>query len=123
MIRNLHRNVMGTVSFHGKFDGMRKEQDFCVYPLASGKFEGRLKIQSDTRIGFIDVANGDVTLSKPHSGGAYFHHLALATKVDRLESDELLLLKGHVMDSAGGSVGTKGITTDNAGALEVFGAT
>jgi hypothetical protein len=120
MIGNFHRNVMGTVSFTAKFAGMRKEQDFCVYPLSAGKFEGRLKVQSDTRIGHICTTSGDVTMSKSVSGGAYFHHLALASKIDRLPPDDLLLLKGHVMGSAGGNVGTRGITTDNSAAVEVF---
>jgi hypothetical protein len=108
MISNLHRNVMGTVSFSAKFAGMRKEQEFCVYPLSQGKFEGRLKIQSDTRIGTIDTETGAVVMTKSYPGGAYFHHMALATKIDQLPVDELLLLKGHVMGSAGGSVGSRG---------------
>ena len=30
MISNIRKNIMGTVSFAGKFDGMRKAQDFIV---------------------------------------------------------------------------------------------
>ena len=32
MISNIHKNCMGTVSFDAKFAGMRKPQDFIVYP-------------------------------------------------------------------------------------------
>ncbi|NEX60143.1 hypothetical protein [Noviherbaspirillum galbum] len=123
MIERFRRNCMGTTSFTGKFAGMRKEQEFVVYPVHAGHFDGRLKIQSDTRIGYVEAATGIVYLTRSFAGGAYNHHLMLAQRVDKLQAEELLLLKGHVMDSAGSSVGSRGVTTDNAGALEFFGTT
>ena len=122
MISNIHKNCMGTVSFDAKFAGMRKPQDFIVYPMHSGN-QVRIKIQSDTRIGFIEVADGRVLLSKPHASGAYFHHLSGARYVDKLSPEDLFTLKAHIMSTAHGAAGKaeNGIVqTDNSGALEVF---
>lgn len=68
-ISNVRKNIMGTASFDAKFDGMRKAQDFIVYPMKDSA-ESAL-IQSDTRIGRINMQTGAVILSKPHSSGAY----------------------------------------------------
>lgn len=112
---------MGTISFDGKFDGMRKAQDFIVYPIKAGQDASRIQVQSDTRIGVICMQTGKVIMSPPRQGGSYGVHLALATHVGKLEADDLLLLKGHIMGSAHGNAGTNGVVyTDNSGALEVF---
>lgn len=120
MITNMHTNCMGTLSFDGKFMGMRKAQDFIVYPM-HGESD-TIKIQSDTRMGQIDLATGDVIMNKPHASGAYFLHLSLEGKViDKLDPETLFTLKAHIMGTASGKAGTNGIVyTDNSGALEVF---
>lgn len=121
MIANIRRNIMGTVSFDGQFQGMRKPQDFIVYPMHSEDQAGNAKIQSDTRIGFINMESGTVTLSRPKSGGAYFVHLNGAQIVGQLSGEELLLLKAAIFSSANGHAGTNGIVyTDNSGAIAVF---
>ena len=121
MISNIRRNIMGTTSFDGLFPGMRKAQDFTVYPVKSEQDAGRVTVQSDTRIGFIHMTTGTVTMSKP--GGAYFIHLNGAQIIGTLPADDLLLLKAAIMGSAHGNAGTNGMVyTDNSGALAVFGA-
>ena len=121
MISNMHRNIMGTVSFDGKFDGMRKAQDFIIYPMHAGQSSAAAKIQSDTRIGMICLESGKVILSPARKGGSYGVHLALATYAGTLGAEELLMLKGHIMASAHGNAGTNGIIyTDNSGAMEMF---
>jgi hypothetical protein len=121
MITNLKRNCMGTVSFDGKFAGMRKAQDFIVYPMH--ETQAMVKVQSDTRIGMIDMTTGQVLMSPARPGGAYNAHLAFAVPVDNLSGEELLLLKTHIAASAHGMAGTNGIVyTDNSGAMEVFGS-
>lgn len=120
MISNLHRNIMGTVSFDGQFDGMRKVQDFIVYPMKDAAETA--KIQSDTRIGAIDMQTGVVVLSKPHSSGAYFMHMMEAKPAGKLSGEELLLLKASIFGSASAKAGTNGIIyTDNSAAAKVFG--
>lgn len=122
MISNIHRNIMGTTSFDGQFPGMRKPQDFIVYPMHEGNSADLAKIQSDTRIGFINLQSGTVTLSRPKAGGAYFVHLNGAQMVGQVSAEELLLLKAAIMASAHGHAGTNGIVyTDNSAAIDVFG--
>lgn len=122
MITNFHTNCMGTTSFDGKFPGMRKAQDFIVYPI-KGDDEARrfVTIQSDTRIGMIGLEEGTITLTKPYKSGAYFVHLAFAENVGALPAEDLLVLKAHIFGSASGKAGTNGVVyTDNSGAIGVF---
>lgn len=120
-ISSYRKNCMGTISFMAKFSGMRKPQEFIVYPLPDAAQE--IKIQSDTRIGKINLESGNITLSPPRAGGSYNIHLMLATDVGTLSGEELLLLKSNLFSTASGSAGSRGVTVDNKGALEVFEAT
>jgi hypothetical protein len=119
MIANIRKNIMGTASFDGQFPGMRKPQDFIVYPM---KEQTTLaKIQSDTRIGLINLDSGAITLSKPRAGGAYFMQLQGAQVIGCLSAEELLMLKAGIMSTASGHAGTNGVMyCDNSAALEVF---
>lgn len=70
------KNSLGTANLVLKVDSkMRKEQSFCVYPISVG--ETSIKIQSDARIGTLDLLTGKGILTKSYSGGAYNHHLHL----------------------------------------------
>lgn len=125
MISNLHRNIMGTTSFDAKFPGMRKAQDFIVYPIKADDSAHEIVVQSDTRIGRIDLQTGTVRMSKPHPNGANFIHLSLESAiVDKLSQEDLFSLKAHIMSTAHGDAGraqNRVIGCDNSGALEVFG--
>jgi hypothetical protein len=124
MISNIKPSRMGTIRFDGKFAGMRKPQDFITYPIGTGQDASRAKVQSDTRIGFIDLTDGTVTMSAPVSSGAAFHHLATAKPIDKLTGEELLLLKAKILGTANGHAGTNGaVFTDNGGAMDVFAGT
>ena len=114
MIENAKKNCMGTVSFDGKFDGMRKAQDFIVYPITEPV--ERIRIQSDKRSGFIEVATGKVDLFP----GKYF--VGVTARVGKLSAEELFMLKAEIMATASGKAGTNGIVfCDNSGAAEIFG--
>jgi len=119
-IDRTHKNIMGTASFDAKFPGMRKPQDFIVYPIGSGQDASNLLIQSDTRIGRIDLKTGKVTLTKAHPSGAYNHHLHEAKLVETLSGEDLLKIKGAVAATASGRAGSSIMLTDNAGAIDVF---
>lgn len=124
MIKNLHKNCMGTVSFDAKFPGMRKEQDWVCYPLKGDDNAGRILVQSDTRIGYIYLDSGNVALSRPHPSGAYSVHLWEVATVGTLSAEDLLTLKAHVFATAHGAAGKAEngiIQCDNSGALAVFG--
>jgi len=121
MITNIRKNIMGTTSFDGKFDGMRKAQDFIVYPMHSGNAATVAKMQSKTRIGLICLNTGNVRVSPSRAGGSYGVHLAFATHAGKLAAEELFMLKAQIFASANGKAGTNGIVyTDNSAALEVF---
>ncbi len=121
MISNIRRNCMGTTSFDGKFPGMRKPQDFIVYPFHAGNDANVATIQSDTRIGRVDLTTGAVILSASKSSGAYFVHLIGAKVAGILSAEDLLMLKAGIFATAHGMAGTNGIMyTDNSAALEIF---
>lgn len=121
MLTNVKKGIMGTIEFDAQFKGMRKPQDFIVYPLHAGGDPTRIKIQSDTRIGIICFTSGRVLMSPPVASGAHTAHLVNAKEVDKLSAEEVLLLKAAVFSTAGKSVGSNGIvTTDNSAASEVF---
>ena len=120
MISDFHKNCLGTLTFSGKFPGMRKAQEFDVYPMKEGEY--LITIQSDTRIGTIDIVSGKVCMSPPRQGGTYFAHLALARKVCDLDSASLLILRAQLTATASGMAGTNGIVfCDNSGALGAMG--
>jgi len=120
-IDTVRRNIMGTASFNGKFAGMRKAQDFIIYPLKSGDNNDSILIQSDTRIGRVNMKNGVVSLSKAHASGAYQPHLSEAVPVGTLTGEELLQLKSGIMATASGRAGSSGMMfTDNSGAIDIM---
>jgi hypothetical protein len=124
MITNFKRNCMGTTDFDGKFEGMRKAQDFIAYAIGSSDDKSSVKIQSDTRIGYICLKTGLVMLSPPFPGGAYQQHTRLAKPSGTLTGEDLTILKAHVLASASGKAGTNGVMyVDNSGALDVFAET
>lgn len=120
MITHMHTNLMGTLSFAAQFPGMRKAQEFIVYPMKDT--ETTAVIQSDTRIGLINLETGKITLTPAHAGGAYFHHLQLEGRTaGKLDQAELFLLKAQIMSTASGRAGSNGLVyVDNTGAAEVF---
>lgn len=115
MITNCHKNIMGTVSFDGKFAGMRKAQDFIVYPMQdSGEV---ITIQSDTRIGQIDLATGALVLSAPRSGGCGFIHLQVGPRQrETLPQEEIQTLRQCVKSTGGLLVGGC-VKSENTGAM------
>jgi len=120
-ITNIKTNCLGTLSFDGKFAGMRKAQEFTVYPIKKDDDATQITIQSDTRIGKIFLDSGDVVLSPSRQGGSYFVHMALAKKVDTLSKEELAGLIFRLVQTDGESVGNNimNVFTDNSGADKV----
>lgn len=109
----MKKNIMGTISFNMKMPSMRKEQDFIVYPLQKGVDWVNIMIQSDTRIGRLNLLSGKGQMSKSHQGGAYGVHLS----IDKLEEFELSKediekLKEQIKSTAGSLVGGV-VKTDN----------
>ena len=122
-IINIRKNCMGTLSIEFKFNGMRKAQEFIIYPVKAGETPDNLLIQSDTRIGRIDLNTGAVTMSPPRSGGSYNVHLMFATHIDTLDREEIAGLKFRLIQTADRMAGNNGVIyTDNSGveAVKIF---
>jgi len=120
MINNIRKNIMGTLSFDGKFNGMRKAQDFIVYPMHSGNDTDKIMIQSNSRIGYIYLETGVVRMSPSVSGGAYAPHLMFAKDIDKLSTEDLAGLKFRLVQTADKKAGNNGVMyTDNSNADKV----
>lgn len=114
MLTNIHKNIMGTVSFDLKAANMRKAQNFIVYPMAKATTTAR--IQSDKRSGYINLNTGDISLfsSDRFCGGT-------CPLVGKLSAESLLMLKAEIFGTASGKAGSNGVMfCDNSAALEVF---
>ena len=120
-ISGIHRNIMGTASFMGRFPGMRKAQDFIVYPIQDAMEEAKqfIKIQSETRIGRVNLFDGIGCISQSHQSGAYGVHLS----TDKLtwfvlSREDCMNLKGWIKSTGGTLVGNNGVMfCENTGAI------
>jgi len=112
------KNIMGTLDLELKFKGMRKPQDFIVYPIA--KDSKCITIQSDTRIAQINL-DGTGAISKSHQNGAFFPHLQMdvLTRFKFAPSD-WKQITDYLGLTAGDSVGDNNIKSDNSGAKSIF---
>lgn len=116
---NIKKNCMGTIDIIMKIKGMRKEQDFIVYPIT--KESTSIKIQSDTRIGLIDLS-GKGKMSKSHSNGAYFVHLQMDVLTEfHFNNSDWRQIVEYIGLTEGDKVGSRGVITDNSGAKSLFG--
>lgn len=113
---------MGTLEFTAKFSGMRKAQDFIVYPKdKSGPY---IFIQSDTRFGQLNLESGELFISTPKPNGAGHAWLQRDMIYDRhtrevLTPDELKAMRAGIKGTGGLEVGSCGMVSDNTGALEL----
>jgi hypothetical protein len=120
MIRNIRKNIMGTVSFDGQFKGVRRPQDFIVYPMQDSGT--RITIQSEHRFGRLDLASGKGVLSA--NRGQYANDLWLSiclangtARAIQLEVEELQTLRQWVKSTGGLMVGESLVLSDNTGAI------
>jgi hypothetical protein len=122
MISKIYSNIMGTASLVMQIKGMRKAQDFTVYPISKTDSGKIITVQSDTRIGQIDLNTGKGIMSQPHQSGAYFVHLQLDKKVTFQLSDlDTQALRMAIFTSADEKAGNNGVIfTDNSGAIKAL---
>ena len=120
-IIGLSKNILGTTDIEMKISGMRKPQDFSVYPIAKDESDKVITIQSSTRIGLIDLNTGRGMMSQSHSSGAYFVHLKMDKLIPFMVSEsDLEDIKTHIFKTAGSSVGNSIVKSDNSGASRIF---
>jgi hypothetical protein len=117
-ISNMKRNIMGTLSFDMKVEGMKLPQDFIVYPMNAG--DTSIKIQSDKRFGRLNLSTGEVVMNKKNVNNASSIHLSRGDNMTfKLTSSQLSSLKTAIKSTGGKSVGNAGISSDNSGAMEL----
>ena len=119
-ITNCKKNIMGTISFDGKFQGMRKPQDFIVYPMQDSGTE--IRIQSEHRFGRMDLETGKGIMSANRAQYANSQWLSYcqATKTSiefTLEHEELQVLRQWIKSTGGVLVGQSFVKCENIGAL------
>jgi hypothetical protein len=120
-ILGLSKNILGTTSIEMKISGMRKPQKFSVYPIGADDAGSVITVQSETRIGQINLVKGVGVMSQSHSNGAYFVHLQMDKLTPfTLNQSDLEELKMHIFKTAGDNVGSRGIFSDNSGASRLF---
>lgn len=93
-VSNVKKGFISACEFDAKFSGMRKPQNFIVYPVKEG--DSTIIIQSETRIGELNLESGVCRLSGSKSGGAHFLHLAMAEEESQISSDDLSKIKSFL---------------------------
>lgn len=107
IISKIRKNCMGTISFNATFSGMRKEQDFIVYPNP----ENHLLIQSSSRVAKVNF-DGKLAIVVAGSVAEFSFR---TQKFDTIENIAELLKA--VRGTASSHAGTNGIVyCDNSAA-------
>lgn len=125
VIDNFKKNIMGTAQFDLKIGGMRSPQAFNVVPMGKGGSTDVITIQSDKRIGTLNLTTGAGSLSATHSGGAYFAHLAIDRSKGKMTAfqltpEQLSLLTQAIKGTASAKAGSSGwVYADNSAAALV----
>lgn len=117
-VLNIKKNILGTLSIILKVNGMRKAQDFSMYPIS--KDSKILIIQSETRIAKLNL-DGAGLISKTYPGGAYFPHLNFGplTPFKFSEKDWRQIVE-YIGTTQGDNVGSSVVKSDNSGAKSIF---
>jgi len=124
---NLNKNCMGTASFDLQIKGMRKPQDFIVYPIQESNQADKIHIQSDHRYGILDVTTGKGRMSANRNQYANSWFLAICeangTAVDfELNQLDLQTLKMFIFTTAKKLAGNNCISMycDNSNAINIL---
>jgi hypothetical protein len=117
-ISNMKRNIMGTLSFDMKVEGMKLPQEFTVYPMNAG--DTSIRIQSDKRFGRLNLSTGEGIMNRKSINNASSIHLSRGDNMTfKLTSSQLAALKNAIKNTGGKSVGNAGISSNNSGAMEL----
>lgn len=92
------------------FQGMRKSQEFVIYPCKAT--DNVVLLQSDNRMMRIDIKTGTAVLSANKSGGAYGHDLdaSRGAKLIKLPGPDLERIK-LMRDRMAGNTNSDGTLT------------
>jgi len=125
VISKLGRNRLGTVDIYMTIPGMRKEQDFCVYPISKNDSAKVIILQSENRFGKIDLSNGTGTMAK--GTGGYANTITYIQAQIRntlahftLTPEDVNKLKLEIFGTTDSMAGTSFVYCDNSGAIDVL---
>jgi len=115
-ITNYKKNIMGTTSFDLKVKGMRKPQDFIVYPITEKT--DKIRIQSGKKFGEIHLPTGKGILSKSGNTSWHLSSDMMNRNVNTFELSEAELQEfiNQIKSTSGKSVGSSFVKSDNSGA-------
>jgi len=124
---NLCKNCMGTASFDLQIEGMRKPQEFVVYPIQETNDADKIHIQSDHRYGILDTNTGKGRMSANKNQYANSFFLAICeakgTAVDfELTQLDLQTLRMFIFTTAKKLAGDNCISMycDNSNAINIL---
>lgn len=120
IIQTLSKNILGTLDIEMKLKGMRKFQDFSVYPIGKEDNTHKITIQSTTRIGYIHLDTGLIQCTRSISSGAYNPHLVFEKLREyQLTEQQLVDITQAIRKTSGHNVGKSIIFSDNSNAKNV----
>lgn len=117
---------MGTAQFDMLLPDQRKPQNFIVYPMQKDGDSKVIKIQSDKRLGNLDLETGKLKITKSYAGGAYNPHYTMDDAFGRLKeftlsSMDIQGLKMYIFTTAAEKAGTNGLMyCDNSNAKNIL---
>ena len=123
MFTNFKTNIMGTLSFHLKLKGWRKEQKFVTYPIEDKT--DTLFFQSEKRWIELDLKTGKASMTNGKGGhpNRWLLHMQKATGKHQefIVSDlDLQAIKMHIFTTADKNAGKSFVKTDNSGAFQII---
>ena len=123
MFTNFHKNIMGTVSFDLKLPKWRKPQGFIVYPMSEAT--KKVYLQSSKRWIELDLETGAAEMTNGKGGHPNSWLLMLQKsrglhETFTVSAVDLQALKMHIFTTAGASVGSSFVLSDNSGAFNII---
>lgn len=126
-IIKISTNIMGTASILAKFDGMRKAQEFTIYPMSTDA--KKILCQSDSRWLEINPETGDCEITTSQSGHHSSWMLQLQKSIRKhkefkLSEFDLQSLKMQIFTTASKNAGKREngiIQSDNSAAIKILG--
>lgn len=118
-ITDFEKNCMGTMSFSLKLKGMRKAEEFCVYPI--NKQTEVIYFQSPHRWANLNLKSKTFEVSarrEQYANSAWFTVCQInhTTTEDKLTNEQFDLIISKIKDTVGESVGNNilAIVCDNS---------
>ena len=124
-LSNIRKNIMGTTSFDMKYKGMRKMDDFIVYPMSSGATDATIRIQSGSRFGKLDLSTGKCVMAVNRGGcnsiDLMVQEIDNTVKNVLFSASQCAELKSAILGTYSHHAGTNGIMySDNSGVTAII---